>query len=74
MLGSTWIVTLLVAGLSPAWAHRRAHDVDVDSWDFDFSFTGIETYAHLPHVKCLTNPDEAFDIGIVGAPLYCRLH
>lgn len=55
--------------LPNAAAHKRTHAVDTDSWDFDFSFTGIETYAHLPHVKCLTNPDEAFDIAIVGAPL-----
>ncbi|ORY78576.1 arginase family-domain-containing protein [Protomyces lactucae-debilis] len=39
-----------------------------DQWDFDWSFSGIETFAHLPHVKCLTHPDEAFDIAIIGAP------
>lgn len=59
--------------ISSSLAHRRTHGVDIDSWDFDFSFTGIETYAHLPHVKCLTNPEEAFDIGIIGAPLYVSL-
>jgi agmatinase len=44
-------------------------NLDTDKWDFEWSFSGIETFAHLPHVKCLTNPNEAFDIGIIGAPL-----
>ena len=26
------------------------------------------TFAHLKHVKCLSNRDVPFDIGIVGAP------
>jgi len=33
-----------------------------------FGFTGISTFAHLKHVKCLTHPYEPFDIGIIGAP------
>ncbi|RMZ90735.1 hypothetical protein DV736_g2032, partial [Chaetothyriales sp. CBS 134916] len=37
-------------------------------WDSDWSFTGISTFAHLRHVKCLTAPYEPFDIGIIGAP------
>lgn len=32
------------------------------------SFSGISTFAHLEHTKCLTSPDEAFDIAIIGAP------
>lgn len=31
-------------------------------------FSGISTFAHLPHFKCLTEPDRSFDIGIIGAP------
>lgn len=31
-------------------------------------FSGIATFAHLDHVKCLVNPDVAFDIGVIGAP------
>ncbi|KAJ8607100.1 hypothetical protein MRB53_040536 [Persea americana] len=46
----------------------RESEVDTQAWDFDFSFSGIETFAHLPHVKCLTNPDEKYDIAIIGAP------
>ncbi|KAL0473819.1 agmatinase [Neurospora intermedia] len=37
-------------------------------WGTDWSFSGITTFAHLKHVKCLTTPSEKFDIAIVGAP------
>lgn len=33
-----------------------------------WAFSGISTFAHLPHVKCLTLPEYAFDIGIIGMP------
>lgn len=33
-----------------------------------WSFSGISTFAHLPHFKCLTEPEGSFDIGIIGAP------
>lgn len=54
-----------------AWATLTATALaaaDTDRWDFDFGFSGINTFAHLPHVKCLTHPEESFDIGIIGAP------
>lgn len=31
-------------------------------------FTGIGSFAHLKHVKCLTTPSELYDIAIIGAP------
>ncbi|KAI9702612.1 MAG: hypothetical protein M1836_001092 [Candelina mexicana] len=37
-------------------------------WDSEWGFSGISTFAHLPHVKCLTHPEERYDIAIVGAP------
>ncbi|KAI9764172.1 MAG: hypothetical protein M1840_008654 [Geoglossum simile] len=37
-------------------------------WGFDFGFSGVSTFAHQRHVKCLVHPEERFDIGIVGAP------
>lgn len=37
-------------------------------WGTDWSFTGISTFAHLPHVKCLTNPSTEYDIAVIGAP------
>lgn len=37
-------------------------------WDFEWGFSGISTFAHLRHVKCLSERDKPFDIGIIGAP------
>ncbi|KAK0511635.1 hypothetical protein JMJ35_006208 [Cladonia borealis] len=37
-------------------------------WDFEWGFSGISTFAHLKHVKCLSERDTPFDIGIIGAP------
>ncbi|KAI4107188.1 MAG: hypothetical protein L6R37_001765 [Teloschistes peruensis] len=36
-------------------------------WDFEWGFSGISTFAHLKHVKCLSDRDSPFDIGIIGA-------
>lgn len=33
-----------------------------------WSFSGISTFAHLEYKKCLTTPEELFDIGILGVP------
>lgn len=33
-----------------------------------WSFSGINTFAHLKPVKCLIEPDERYDIAVVGAP------
>jgi hypothetical protein len=33
-----------------------------------WGFSGISTFAHLPHVRCLTAQDVEFDIGIIGVP------
>ncbi|KAF2733157.1 Arginase/deacetylase [Polyplosphaeria fusca] len=37
-------------------------------WGIDWGFSGVSTFAHLPHIRCLTHPETKFDIGIVGAP------
>ncbi|KAG5304224.1 agmatine ureohydrolase [Histoplasma capsulatum G186AR] len=37
-------------------------------WDQEWSFSGVSTFAHLKHVKCLLEPDEHYDIAILGAP------
>ncbi|KAL3421017.1 Guanidinobutyrase [Phlyctema vagabunda] len=37
-------------------------------WGFNWGFSGISTFGHLEHFKCLTEPDKKFDIGIIGAP------
>ncbi len=33
-----------------------------------WGFTGISTFAHLPHTRCLTHPDTAYDIAVLGVP------
>ncbi|PQE06881.1 hypothetical protein CJF31_00010993 [Rutstroemia sp. NJR-2017a BVV2] len=33
-----------------------------------WGFSGISTFAHLDYKKCLTTPEELFDIGILGVP------
>lgn len=47
----------------------------VDGYDDELTFArlqwpfaGIGSFAHLKHVKCLTDPTELYDIAIVGAP------
>ncbi len=37
-------------------------------WGNDWPFTGINTFAHLPHTKCLLRPNEKYDIAVIGVP------
>ncbi|KAH3670419.1 hypothetical protein OGAPHI_000934 [Ogataea philodendri] len=37
-------------------------------WGEEWPFTGVQTFAHLNHTRCLLNPDEDFDIGVIGVP------
>ncbi|KAF2832882.1 Arginase/deacetylase [Ophiobolus disseminans] len=37
-------------------------------WGIDWGFSGISTFAHLPHTRCLTHPQTTYDIAILGAP------
>ncbi|EMD00708.1 hypothetical protein BAUCODRAFT_29066 [Baudoinia panamericana UAMH 10762] len=42
---------------------------DLDAkWGTDWGFSGISTFAHLPHHRCLQYPETEYDIGILGAP------
>ena len=34
----------------------------------DLSFSGVNTFAHLPHAKCLIEPEKPFDIALLGIP------
>lgn len=34
----------------------------------DLSFSGITTFAHLPHERCLDHPKTPLDIGLIGVP------
>jgi agmatinase len=51
----------------PSLSPERLAELEA-KWGTDFSFTGISTFAHLPYVRCLTDPTAQFDIGIIGAP------
>ncbi|KAJ6263154.1 Guanidinobutyrase [Drechslerella dactyloides] len=37
-------------------------------WTTDWAFSGISTFAHLPHTRCLVDLDQKYDIAIIGAP------
>ncbi|KAK1056056.1 hypothetical protein LTR74_015194 [Friedmanniomyces endolithicus] len=42
---------------------------DLDAkWGTDWGFSGISTFAHLPHTRCLQHPETPYDIAILGAP------
>ncbi|KAH7243304.1 arginase family-domain-containing protein [Fusarium redolens] len=67
---------LALTGLATACAHdhddkkwtKEELDELEQKWGYEWPFAGINTFAHLNHVKCLTEPTEPFDIAIVGAP------
>ncbi|KOS15283.1 agmatinase [Malassezia pachydermatis] len=47
----------------------RARD-PVNQWDVpDFYFSGVSTFAHLPHEKCLVQEHTDFDVAVLGVPL-----
>ncbi|EME49276.1 hypothetical protein DOTSEDRAFT_143108 [Dothistroma septosporum NZE10] len=42
---------------------------DLDAkWGTDWGFSGISTFAHLEHTRCLQHPETEYDVAIVGAP------
>ncbi|KAI0148492.1 agmatinase [Xylariaceae sp. FL1272] len=49
------------------WTSEEIRELEV-KWGTDWAFSGISTFAHLKHVKCLTNPEELYDIAVIGAP------
>ncbi|KAI8634761.1 agmatinase [Xylariaceae sp. FL1651] len=49
------------------WSQEELDELEA-KWGTDWAFSGISTFAHLKHVKCLTTPTELFDIAIIGAP------
>ena len=61
---------LLVLALTLAATATARHDPWTTRYGStpDFSFSGITTFAHLPHVKCLDSPDTPVDIAILGIP------
>ncbi|BCR92404.1 agmatinase [Aspergillus chevalieri] len=71
------LVTLLALSSSAlSHAHHDHEEVApphvreelLKKWDQEWSFTGISSFAHLKPVKCLIEPDERYDIAVIGAP------
>ncbi|RHZ71139.1 hypothetical protein CDV55_105988 [Aspergillus turcosus] len=73
---TTLVGLLALAGTALAHAHHDDGEVIPESlreellkkWDQEFTFSGIASFAHLKPVKCLVEPDERYDIAVIGAP------
>ncbi|RDA91490.1 hypothetical protein CP533_4563 [Ophiocordyceps camponoti-saundersi (nom. inval.)] len=50
-----------------AWSKEALAELEA-KWGYEWAFSGIGSFAHLDHVKCLTDPSVDFDIAIIGAP------
>ncbi|KAJ5344920.1 hypothetical protein N7541_007416 [Penicillium brevicompactum] len=72
----TFVSALALAGSATACAHHNDGEVVPEheraellkKWDQEWSFSGIASFAHLKPVKCLIEPDEHYDIAVIGAP------
>ncbi|KAK6843639.1 hypothetical protein PG995_002605 [Apiospora arundinis] len=49
------------------WTQAELEELE-RKWGTEFGYTGIGSFAHLKHAKCLTTPSEHYDIAIIGAP------
>ncbi|KAL4987621.1 arginase family-domain-containing protein [Aspergillus falconensis] len=71
----TWTGLLALAGTALSCSHHDEEAVPQDvreellkKWNQEWSFSGHASFAHLKPVKCLVEPDEKYDIAIIGAP------
>jgi agmatinase len=70
------LLTLALASSAAACSHHNDGEVVPEheraellkKWDQEWSFSGIASFAHLKPVKCLIEPDEHYDIAVIGAP------
>lgn len=46
---------------SDPWAAKYGHMGDL-------SFTGVTSFAHLPHERCLNKPELGLDVALIGMP------
>ncbi|KAF2131505.1 Arginase/deacetylase [Dothidotthia symphoricarpi CBS 119687] len=75
-----WHWATVLALSVPALSHSSHHTHEEEplaqerllelekKWGTDWGFSGISTFAHLPHMRCLTHPQANYDIAILGAP------
>ncbi|KAL2402884.1 Guanidinobutyrase [Exophiala dermatitidis] len=70
MLGALSELVLLTVAAQAAETAAPSHNSShlVDRWRSGYTFGGIQTFAHLPHVQCLVEQSEEYDIGIIGVP------
>ncbi|KAJ5476173.1 hypothetical protein N7475_001902 [Penicillium sp. IBT 31633x] len=69
-------LTLALAGSAASCSHHNDGEVVPEheraellkKWDQEWTFSGIASFAHLNPVKCLIEPNENYDIAIIGAP------
>lgn len=69
MLASTLFSIASLAGV--ALGHKAQKPISEDTvsrWKSGYSFTGIQTFAHLHHVQCLVEQEEPFDLVVIGVP------
>ncbi|KAL4927376.1 agmatinase [Aspergillus undulatus] len=66
---------LALAATASAHAHHEHEDIPqhvreelLAKWNQEWSFSGHASFAHLKPVKCLVEPDERYDIAVIGAP------
>jgi hypothetical protein len=50
------------------YCFRISSKLQTDNVHSQWGFSGVNSFAHLKHVKCLPKPDTLFDIAILGAP------
>jgi hypothetical protein len=70
------LLTLALASSAAACSHHNDGEVVPEheraellkKWDQEWSFSGIASFAHLKPVKCLIEPEEHYDIAVIGAP------
>ena len=60
-LASLLAILPLITARSDPWADEYAGTPDL-------SFSGITTFAHLPHERCLDNIEGKVDVAILGVP------
>ncbi|BGP34304.1 hypothetical protein JCM10296v2_006119 [Rhodotorula toruloides] len=67
-------VALALSAVAGVSAHAAHTDAPESAWmrkypdSGDLSFSGIVTFAHLPHSRCLDEPQQTFDIAVLGMP------
>ncbi|RDW74687.1 agmatinase [Aspergillus mulundensis] len=71
----TWAGLLALAGSALSCSHHDDEAVPQEvreellaKWNQEWSFSGHASFAHLKPVKCLVEPDEKYDIAVIGAP------